>query len=358
MGDNRLKGTDAGKALGDAIAANATLKELDLSSPNGWACDVEFLRAFSAGLGANRALAKFDISSNDMCAEGGKALAEALVHNHVLTELDVSSNDLSEDSNGVPDMSGIIAIRDAISTMGALACADGRYYHEWRLNPRHGEAGVGFLQLEGRALKSTVADWGAPLTDCFEPNARLGIVVAQPALADGDLTNPADLKGKVALVDRGAGCSFVEKAQRVQAAGAVAMICANDRADKPDQGFTMWADTRPSGITIPAIGISLTSGLKIKTGSAVTYHVRTAPRFITSAPDIDGRDEDPGVPLANGICRHCGQPKDQHRAKGALTSLNLANNALGPEGAHHVAKAIQGHVSACVRACSAKAQSD
>ena len=31
MGANRLQGADAGKALGDAIASNTVLKELDLS---------------------------------------------------------------------------------------------------------------------------------------------------------------------------------------------------------------------------------------------------------------------------------------------------------------------------------------
>jgi hypothetical protein len=59
-------------------------------------------------------------------------------------------------------------------------------------------------------------------------------------------------------------------------------------------------------------------------------------KFKSTAPDIEGQDEDPGVPLANGICQHCGQPKDQHHAKGALSSLNLAENNLGervlPEG--------------------------
>ena len=33
-------------------------------------------------------------------------------------------------------------------------------------------------------------------------------------------------------------------------------------------------------------------------------------------------------------------------ANGALTSLNLASNRLGPKGAEHVAEAIKGHVSA------------
>ena len=39
--------------------------------------------------------------------------------------------------------------------------------------------------------------------------------------------------------------------------------------------------------------------------------------------------------IADGLC-----------ANGALTSLNLANNNLGLEGAKNVAEAIKGHVSA------------
>ena len=49
--------------------------------------------------------------------------------------------------------------------------------------------------------------------------------------------------------------------------------------------------------------------------------------------------------FARSICRHCGKQKKVHAARGALTSLNLADNDLEAEGAKHVAKAIKGHVS-------------
>ena len=78
LGANGFKGFEAGKALGDAIAVNTVLKELDISG--GWRdsekCDTAFAKGFSPGLGTNGAIVKFDISNNDICAEGGKALAE------------------------------------------------------------------------------------------------------------------------------------------------------------------------------------------------------------------------------------------------------------------------------------------
>ena len=66
----------------------------------------------------------FDISVNSLCAEGGKILAEALKDNNVMTELNISDNELAEDEDGDTDMSGVIAISNAIPTMGALASLD------------------------------------------------------------------------------------------------------------------------------------------------------------------------------------------------------------------------------------------
>ena len=66
------------------------------------------------------ALEKLDISDNAICAEGGKALAEALKNNQILSELNVASNYLAEDQEDNRDMSGVIAISSAIPTMGAM----------------------------------------------------------------------------------------------------------------------------------------------------------------------------------------------------------------------------------------------
>jgi hypothetical protein len=71
MSANGLKGAAAGKALGDAIAANTVIKELDISGSQRASeqCDMEFVQAFSVGLRDNGALIKLDISRNCIRAE-------------------------------------------------------------------------------------------------------------------------------------------------------------------------------------------------------------------------------------------------------------------------------------------------
>ena len=86
-----MKGEEIGKALGDAIAANTTLLELDLSGnrDNGLECDAEFAKGFAVGLGANGVLTSLDVSKNVLCnitdngygtydATGVTALADAI----------------------------------------------------------------------------------------------------------------------------------------------------------------------------------------------------------------------------------------------------------------------------------------
>ena len=83
---------------------------------------------------------------------------------------------------------------------------------------------------------------------------------AGPATTDAcsALTNASDLAGRIALVDRGT-CTFVEKALRVQAAGAIGIVVVNNSAcGLPPMGGL-------SGeVTIPAIGISKADGDAIR----------------------------------------------------------------------------------------------
>ena len=69
-------------------------------------------------------MVKFNASNNNFRAEGGKALGDALKGNQVLQELNIASNMLivkaDAKSAADTDMSGVIAIGDAIPTMGAL----------------------------------------------------------------------------------------------------------------------------------------------------------------------------------------------------------------------------------------------
>ena len=66
------------------------------------------------------------------------------------------------------------------------------------------------------------------------------------------------LVGKIALIDRGT-CAFVLKGQNVQAAGAIAMIIAQNSADAP---FAAGAVT--PGLTIPSMMISRDNGERLK----------------------------------------------------------------------------------------------
>jgi hypothetical protein len=66
------------------------------------------------------ALSVLSVQSNDLHADGGKALAKGLKGNTVITELDISSNYLGLDFDYEPDMSGVIALADAIPDMRAM----------------------------------------------------------------------------------------------------------------------------------------------------------------------------------------------------------------------------------------------
>ena len=124
MRGNSVHGADAGQALGDALAANAVLKELDLSTQHDWdkdrQLDASFAKSFAVGLGANRAMTSLNVLNNKLFADGGKALADALKGNQVMKVIDISSNELGYDAHYNSDLSGVIAIGTAVPTMGAL----------------------------------------------------------------------------------------------------------------------------------------------------------------------------------------------------------------------------------------------
>ena len=91
-----------------------------MPSPSTSKCQNNPLPTFVLMVPTIRALAKLLMGGNAIRAEGGKALAEALKDNQVMQELNISSNKLGENSSYDSDMSGVIAISDAIPTMGAL----------------------------------------------------------------------------------------------------------------------------------------------------------------------------------------------------------------------------------------------
>jgi hypothetical protein len=79
MSNNRIKGAEAGKALGDALAGNTVLKELDLSGRETWTnMDIGFVKAFTPGLSDNGAMTSLSLASNRLGVEGAKIIADIL----------------------------------------------------------------------------------------------------------------------------------------------------------------------------------------------------------------------------------------------------------------------------------------
>jgi hypothetical protein len=119
--------TDQAGALVSMLKKHPTLKslcgnegdetELEMSSKMSGAGDAIML---VAEIVDNGALLHFDISENDIRADGGKALMEALKGNQVITTLSIAKNNLSANSSGDNDMSGVVALADAIPGMRAM----------------------------------------------------------------------------------------------------------------------------------------------------------------------------------------------------------------------------------------------
>ncbi len=96
------------------------------------------------------------------------------------------------------------------------------------------------------------------------------------------LVNAAAVAGNIALIDRGT-CTFVLKAQAAQAAGAIAVIIANNAA-----GALAPGGTDPS-ITIPVVGITLADGNTLKANlPGVNVTLDADPALLTGA-DNSGR---------------------------------------------------------------------
>jgi hypothetical protein len=86
---NGFTRAEAGKALGDAIAANTALKELDISGGeySHTRCDVEFVQTISAGLRDNGAMTSLNLAENYMGDDGAKHIAAAIKVIHCVLAL-------------------------------------------------------------------------------------------------------------------------------------------------------------------------------------------------------------------------------------------------------------------------------
>ena len=96
------------------------------------------------------------------------------------------------------------------------------------------------------------------------------------------LTNAAELAGRIALVDRG-NCNFIDKVNRAQQAGALAVLVANNTTGTLTMGLP--DGTQPT-ITIGSLLVSLADAAAIK--AAMANGVVNATLTRTTATPIDG----------------------------------------------------------------------
>ena len=94
---------EGAKVLAEKLKENSTLQELNIagnllsfkSDAEAWDdfyTDLSGILAISKVIPTLRALVAFDISNNDIRAEGGQALAKALMNNNIMTSLNISDN--------------------------------------------------------------------------------------------------------------------------------------------------------------------------------------------------------------------------------------------------------------------------
>jgi extracellular elastinolytic metalloproteinase len=126
--------------------------------------------------------------------------------------------------------------------------------------------------------------------------------------------------GAIAVVDAGGNCDFLEKVHNAQAAGAGAVIVANDVAGNPPILGGSFVEAPP---TVPAVSVTLEDGAAIKAALPASGTVRKHPNH----PGI--RDGD----LENGIIIHEYGHGVSNRLTGGLKTMNcLSGNEQAGEG--------------------------
>jgi minor extracellular serine protease Vpr len=111
------------------------------------------------------------------------------------------------------------------------------------------------------------------------------LVLASPELACNGVDNPDALDGKVALVTRG-NCAFADKSASVEAAGAIAMVVANNDNLNPTTRITMGG---MADATIPSVMVSFEDGDAIANAlrSSTVNVALSADQQVPDSPELD-----------------------------------------------------------------------
>ena len=119
------------------------------------------------------------------------------------------------------------------------------------------------------------------------------LVVASPADGCSPLTNASAVNGNIALIIRGT-CSFINKYQAAQAAGAKAIVVYNDGTSSSRQDpIVMGVDNT---VTIPGVMISYHDGHLLSTTTGVKLTLSAAPDPTQDDRIADFSSQGPGSP--------------------------------------------------------------
>ncbi|XP_072243665.1 protease-associated domain-containing protein 1-like [Leuresthes tenuis] len=103
-------------------------------------------------------------------------------------------------------------------------------------------------------------DFGGHFKSSYD---EIFLVPADPADGCSDFSNRHIINGQVILVERG-GCSFVQKAQRVQEAGGKAVLIADNAEDNDSQYLDMVTDGSTDKPSIPSLFLLGRDGMMIR----------------------------------------------------------------------------------------------
>ena len=118
-------------------------------------------------------------------------------------------------------------------------------------------------RMGARSAGTEVGGLAAPMP--AYPGITGKVVAVQPPLADSDITNGAEVKGNIALIDRGVA-SFNDKWNRAIAAGAIGVIIVNNRLITDADGVLpiVAGGTPATTGNIPGVMVSNADGAKLK----------------------------------------------------------------------------------------------
>jgi Leucine-rich repeat (LRR) protein len=270
---------------------------------------------------AKGAMTKFDISSNDIRAEGGKALAAGLKGNQMITELNISSNRLGKNIGYDHDASGVIALADAIPDMGALTDLNisnnniGQVLWETSKNSKH--PGEFFNTVEKKFYKELPA--GAKAGK--EPG--VGVVALADIIKDMGAMTRLDISGNMI-------CGLYADGSGTYNGAGVAALSAMQRANGALSSLHVGSNGIPEKEMREIIDIAAN-----KESMKMLCEVPFKDKTIT-ALDVSGKNL--GKEGALVVAEYLD-------GNGALTDLNISNNGLGHDGAMAIANALKDSVN-------------